>query len=61
MWCPPSFEQFVMVDDDGGLLNRGTGTGKGVPRLEERRRNYQEVEGSKYATEAVEARGEGEL
>lgn len=36
VWCPPSFSSFVLVDDDGQLLNRGTPTGQ-LPPLSQRR------------------------
>ncbi|GBG24981.1 Hypothetical Protein FCC1311_011982 [Hondaea fermentalgiana] len=48
VWCPPSFDSFVLVDDDGELLNRGKPSGN-LPPLQHRRANYQVVEGSKYA------------
>jgi hypothetical protein len=51
VWCPPSFTKFVLVDDDGNLLNYGSPTGA-LPALSERRKNYQIVAGSKYAKEA---------
>lgn len=56
VWCPPSFDSFVLVDDEGALLNSGTPTGA-LPRLNERRLNFELVKGSKYAVEA-EKRGE---
>eukprot|EP00613_Pedinella_sp_CCMP2098_P005502 CAMPEP_0171601666 /NCGR_PEP_ID=MMETSP0990-20121206/5023_1 /TAXON_ID=483369 /ORGANISM="non described non described, Strain CCMP2098" /LENGTH=219 /DNA_ID=CAMNT_0012163795 /DNA_START=118 /DNA_END=777 /DNA_ORIENTATION=- len=53
VWCPPALASFVLVDDDGGLLNAGTpAAGSGLPALRERQRNFQAVAGSKYATEA---------
>lgn len=51
VWCPPAFNKFVLVDDDGNLLNYGIPTGE-LPPLRERQRNYQVVAGSKYAKEA---------
>jgi len=51
VWCPPSFESFVLVDDAGALLNKGNPKGQ-KPSIYERRRNYQTVAGSKYAIEA---------
>lgn len=51
VWCPPSFDRFVLVDDEGALLVSGTPTGQ-LPRLSERRMNFQLVHGSKYAVEA---------
>lgn len=54
VWAPPSFESFVLVDDAGKLLASGTPQkNSGLPDISERRRNFQLVEGSKYATEAV--------
>jgi hypothetical protein len=52
VWAPPDFTQFVLVDDDGDLLNWGIGQGSGLPSLQERMRNFKAVEGSKYAKEA---------
>jgi len=51
VWTPPSFGTFVLVDDDGALLNTGTPTGS-LPHPQERAMNYQLVRGSKYAIEA---------
>ena len=51
VWAPPSFNSFVLVDDEGDLLNKGTPTGK-LPSERERRENYRLVEGSKYARAA---------
>eukprot|EP01035_Chromulina_nebulosa_P021349 gene21349-27659_t len=48
VWCPPKFNTFVLIDDDGELLNKGTPTGN-LPDLIERQQNYQLVAGSKYA------------
>jgi hypothetical protein len=53
VWVPPAFDQFVLVDDEGELLNWGAGVGDGLPSLHERRNNYLAVEGSKYAVNAV--------
>lgn len=51
VWEPGTdYETFVLVDDDGALLARGQPTGEGLPSVRERQRNYQLVEGSKYAT-----------
>jgi hypothetical protein len=52
VWCPPTFTTFVLVDDDGVELNRGTPNGD-LPPLEERRANFALVRGSKYATAAL--------
>ena len=51
VWVPPSFESFVLVDDSGKLLNKGTPTGV-LPDLDERKGNYNLVKGSKYAAAA---------
>ena len=53
VWVPNSnFDAFVLVNDDGQLLAHGTPAKEGLPPLRERQRNYQLVEGSKYATAA---------
>jgi hypothetical protein len=51
VWVPPSYQTFVLVDDDGKLLNTGHPTGK-LPPLRERQQNYHIVMGSKYSVEA---------
>ena len=51
VWCPPDFKSFVLVDDDGKLLARGTPTGK-LPGLRQRATNFQLTKGSKYAVAA---------
>ena len=51
VWVPPNFESFVLVDDEGALLNKGTPTGA-LPDIDERQRNYGLVHGSKYAAAA---------
>ena len=51
VWCPPSFNTFVLVDDDGKLLATGTPTGQ-LPHPQWRAENYMLVKGSKYAKEA---------
>lgn len=56
VWCPGtgegkaanSFDSFVLVDDDGSLLNSGRPTGQ-LPPMYQRVNNYRVVEGSKYA------------
>ena len=54
VWCPTAtFNTFVLVDDDGKELARGTPTGE-LPRLGQRQMNYKIVMGSKYATAADE-------
>lgn len=54
VWCAPTFTTFVLVDDDGAFLARGTPRGA-LPPLSERRANYDMVAGSKYARNAQEA------
>ena len=51
VWCPPTFNTFVLVDDDGMLLATGTPKGR-VPDARERQANYRLVRGGKYATAA---------
>lgn len=51
VWCPPDYRTFVLVDDAGSLLNRGTPMGT-LPAVAYRQGNYQLVRGSKYAIEA---------
>lgn len=51
VWCPPEFNRFVLVDDDGRLLNHGQPSGE-LPAIEQRAANYRLVKGSKYAAEA---------
>jgi len=51
VWVPNKmYDTFVLVDDSGKLLAKGTPAGG--PPLEERMINYQMVTGSKYAIEA---------
>jgi hypothetical protein len=45
VWCPPAFNSFVLVDDAGDLLARGTPSGGQLPSLRERQYNFQ-VRGS---------------
>jgi len=54
VWCPPNFDTFVLVDDDGKLLAKGKPSDgpDGLPPLRERQRNYQIASGSKYSKEA---------
>ena len=51
VWCPPKFESFVLVDDEGRLLKRGTPTGK-LPHISSRENNYALTRGGQYATVA---------
>lgn len=55
VWVPNArYDTFVLVDDDGNLLARGTPADgpAGLPALRERQMNYRIVEGSKYARAA---------
>ena len=56
VWCPtvePAYATFVLVDDAGQELVRGTPQPHtSLPPLRERQRNYAIVAGSKYATVA---------
>merc|ERR1711906_27954 len=56
VWCPtvePEYDTFVLVDDAGHELVRGTPQPQtSLPPLRERQRNYSIVAGSKYATVA---------
>ena len=47
VWVPPTFETFVVVDDEGEGLNVGRPTGD-LPPVEERARNFRHVDKSKY-------------
>jgi hypothetical protein len=51
VWCPPSFNRFVLVDDDGELLAVGNPKGD-LPQERERKQNYGFVRGSKYSRAA---------
>lgn len=55
VWCPPLYKTFVLVDDDGTLLNYGTPTGH-LPSMYDRTLNFKSVDGSssKYGKEAIE-------
>jgi len=53
VWIPSTFTRFVLVDDAGNLLATGQPKGS-LPPLEERRTNFRDVQGSKYATAAAE-------
>ena len=58
VWVPnEKFDSFVLVDDDGSLLAKGTPTGRDLPNLRERKTNYKIVAGSKYAVEADKLAG----
>eukprot|EP01134_Creolimax_fragrantissima_P007269 CFRG7269T1 len=51
VWCPPDFNTFILVDDEGNLLATGNPTGR-LPPLQERTVNYDLVKESKYAVVA---------
>ena len=51
VWCPPTFDSFVLVDDDGALLAQGSPRGA-LPPLAERQANFEMVRGSKYSSYA---------
>jgi hypothetical protein len=56
VWSPvDDFRSFVLVDDDGELLNWGTPVGT-LPSLRERQMNFEVVKNSKYATAAMMVR-----
>ena len=57
VWCAPSFNTFVLVDDDGQLLARAGALRGELPPLSERRANYEMVAGTKYAVYAQERDG----
>jgi hypothetical protein len=62
VWVPnEKFDTFVLVDDDGKELTRGTPTG-GLPNSRQRQLNYSIVKGSKYAkaADAIAANGASE-
>lgn len=54
VWVPPSFTSFVLVDDDGTLLARGSPSGQ-LPLLEERRYNFRATGNGLYSTAACAA------
>jgi hypothetical protein len=54
VWCPPGFTSFVLVDDEGVLLNKGTPSGT-LPHMRSRQSNYGLTQGGKYAREAESA------
>ena len=49
VWVPnANFDKFVLIDDDGKELARGSPTGQ-LPNIRQRQMNYELVRGSKYA------------
>lgn len=59
VWCPPKFEKFVLVDDEGNWLRTGTPTGQ-IPAGFHRKGNFELVMGGRYERVAVEV-GAGKL
>lgn len=59
VWVPPTFERFVLVDDEGNLLATGVPSGGNIPALRERKANYDIVRGGRYAREADKLAGGG--
>jgi len=56
VWAPPTFDSFVLVDDEGKLLAKGTPqAGSGLPSVQQRQKNYEVVRGGRYAAEAEKA------
>jgi hypothetical protein len=47
IWIPDNYDTFVLVDDDGNILARGSPTGE-LPSISERKANYNIVKDSKY-------------
>jgi hypothetical protein len=65
VWCPPAFEKFVLVDDEGNWLRTGTPSGGGagggaLPDLSFRKGNFEFVAGGKYERVAREVGGGAE-
>ena len=52
VWCPPEFERFVLVDDEGHQIAAGKPSGA-IPDLSQRERNYYILQGGRYATAAA--------
>jgi len=62
VWVPgpeQDFRSFVLVDDAGELLAKGTPSGSGMPSVMERKQNYEVVRGGRYAVEADKLSGGG--
>ena len=51
VWCPPNFEKFVLVDDEGKLLKVGSPIldDPNLPHISYREANYRLVRGGLYA------------
>ena len=50
IWLPPNYDDFIIVDDNGNILKKGTNLDKNIPDKNQRIMNFQAVEGpiSKY-------------
>lgn len=48
VWCPPNFEKFVLVDDEGNWLKTGTPSSSGLPGISWRKSNFALTEGGRY-------------
>ncbi|CAD7934042.1 unnamed protein product, partial [Amoebophrya sp. A120] len=44
VWVPPEFKSFVLLDDDGKVLRKGTPTGQ-LPHISARKKNFELVRG----------------
>ena len=57
VWCPPNYNIFVLLDDEGKILNKGSimADDTGVPSLQQRQLNFRAVEGGQYEAAAKEA------
>lgn len=54
VWSPiDNYRTFVLVDDEGNFLNKGTPKGN-IPAKQFREMNFQIVEGGRYATAALD-------
>ena len=47
VWCPPAFQSFCLVDDEGELLATGTPTGPGLPHPQDRAMNFKLLQKSR--------------
>eukprot|EP00927_Polykrikos_kofoidii_P074426 TRINITY_DN70421_c0_g1_i1.p1 TRINITY_DN70421_c0_g1~~TRINITY_DN70421_c0_g1_i1.p1 ORF type:complete len:265 (+),score=24.38 TRINITY_DN70421_c0_g1_i1:44-796(+) len=59
VWVPPMYDRFVLVDDEGGEIRRGSPQGE-LPLLKTRKKNFARVRGGKYAIAAVAISKESE-
>jgi len=53
VWVPPNYNTFVLIDDSGNFLNKGTPKGN-LPDISTRRKNFQLTIGSKYSKVAID-------